>query len=90
MYLQKVISKKTKIAGSGVGSVRKRYGSADPDPYQNITAGTFVLVSSLVVCNATAVGGKKDGGVAFLQLFLSDKNSLQKYKLTLGLQNPLN
>jgi hypothetical protein len=42
MYLQKVISKKilstsrrslTKIAGSG--SISQRYGSADPDPYQN-------------------------------------------------------
>ncbi len=58
---------KTKIAGSGAGSVRKRYGSADPDPCQNITAGTFVLVSSLVVCNATPVGGKKDG-VALLTI----------------------
>jgi hypothetical protein len=45
MYLQKVTSKKfflliswrslTKIAGSGSGSISLRYGSADPDPYQN-------------------------------------------------------
>jgi hypothetical protein len=51
-YLQKVMSKKTlkktyfllascpprtKKAGSGSGSVSQWYGSADPDPYQNVT-----------------------------------------------------
>ncbi len=28
---------RTKIARSGTGSVSQRYGSADPDPYQNFT-----------------------------------------------------
>jgi hypothetical protein len=50
MYLKKVISRKnsflleslmsmTKIAGSGAGfgSISHRHGSADPDPYQNVT-----------------------------------------------------
>jgi hypothetical protein len=50
MYLQKVISRKTfKILVScwrfegrvpvtkTAGSVSQRYGSADPDPYQNVT-----------------------------------------------------
>jgi hypothetical protein len=40
MYLQKVISSKTKIAGSGSdfgsGSICQRHGSADPDPHQNV------------------------------------------------------
>jgi hypothetical protein len=26
-----------KIAGSGSGLISQRYGSADPDPYQNVT-----------------------------------------------------
>jgi hypothetical protein len=49
MYLQKVISKKNmekihiflkvtdKRAGSLSGAVGQRYGSVDPDPYQNVT-----------------------------------------------------
>jgi hypothetical protein len=52
MYLHKVISKEqlrenffllatclplTKKAESGFGSVSQWYGSADPDPYQNVT-----------------------------------------------------
>jgi hypothetical protein len=51
MYLKKVKSKKMdkkvfyvdvlkvtdERAGSGAGSDSKRYGSADPDPYQNVT-----------------------------------------------------
>jgi len=27
----------TKKAGSGAGSVSQRHGSADPDPYENVT-----------------------------------------------------
>jgi hypothetical protein len=27
----------TRIAGSGSGSISHRHGSADPDPYQNVT-----------------------------------------------------
>jgi hypothetical protein len=31
-----------KIAGSGSGSIRQRYGSADPDPYQNVMDPTHL------------------------------------------------
>jgi hypothetical protein len=27
----------TKVAGSGYGSISQRHGTADPDPYQNVT-----------------------------------------------------
>ncbi len=40
----------TKRAGSGVGSVSQRYGSEDPDPYQNVTdpEHRFLLTTSLM------------------------------------------
>jgi hypothetical protein len=47
MYLQKVISRNSSLSASGrsrtkiavpvSGSIGQRHGSADPDPYQNVT-----------------------------------------------------
>ncbi len=36
----------TKIAGSGSGSISRRHGSADPDPYQNVTDPQYCITGT--------------------------------------------
>jgi hypothetical protein len=50
------------VSGSGAGSIRQRYGSADPDPHQNVTdpqhcvSYLFWLGCLLVASQCWAVG----------------------------------
>ncbi len=40
----------TKIVGSGSGCVSQRYGSADPDPYQNVTDPQHWVLFFILLC----------------------------------------